>query len=203
MKLSALICYFSAINKPNIYFMKRMTLQILATFLVAIAISFSSCSKEGPTGPQGETGAQGAQGEKGAKGDKGDPGTANVIYSQWTDTLKYYLASETTTDTIFGALSVPSLTEDILNMGEMKVYANFNTASDPVVVPLPYYTGDGGFIEAYFFTGGIEILSNLNISGLPLRYILIPGGTAAARKSASLVDWNDYNAVKKYLNLKD
>ena len=31
------------------------------------------------------------------------------------------------------------------------------------------------------------------------RYILIPGGKAAR----SAIDWNNYAAVKKYLNLKD
>lgn len=181
--------------------MKKWTLQALAALLV-IAISFSSCSKEGPQGLQGEQGPQGAQGTQGAKGDKGEPGTANVIYSQWIDTLTYYLTSETTTDTIFGSLEVPALTADIVNNGDMKVYINLYTADDPYVISLPYYTGTGGFIEAYFFIGGIEILSNLNIDGLPLRYVLIPGGTSA-RKAGPAVDWNDYNAVKKYLNLKD
>lgn len=180
--------------------MKKWTLQSLAA-LLAIAISFSSCSKEGPEGPQGEQGPQGAQGAQGAKGDKGEPGTANVIYSQWIDTLTYYLTSETTTDTIFGTLEVPALTADILNNGEIKVYANIGT-TETLVIPLPYSTGDGGFINVFFFTGGIEIVSNLNIDGLPIRYILIPGGTSA-RKAGPTVDWNDYNAVKKYLNLRD
>lgn len=180
--------------------MKKLTLQFFATILVAVIISFSSCSKEGPQGPQGATGAQGAKGDK---GDKGDPG-ANVVYSQWTDTVKYYLTSATTTDTIFGHLSAPDITADILNMGDIKVYVNFYSADDPLVTSLPYYTGDGGFIEAYFFTGGIEILSNLNIDGLPLRYIIIPGGVeASGRRANAIIDWNDYNAVKKYLNLKD
>jgi hypothetical protein len=181
--------------------MKKLTFQIAVIAFVAASISLASCSKEGPAGA---TGPAGPAGPGGAQGPKGDEGTANVIYSQWTDTVTYYLTTATTTDTIFGNLSVPDLTEDILNMGDMKVYVNFYTADDPYVVSLPYYTGNGGFIEAYFFIGGIEILSNLNIDGLPLRYVLIPGGSqASGRKSKPAVDWNDYNAVKKYLNLKD
>lgn len=182
--------------------MKKLTLQIAAVVFVAVSIFFTSCSKEGPEGPTGPQGAAGPTGAQGPAGAKGDPGTANVIYSQWTDTLTYYLTSGTTTDTIFGDLEVPALTADILNHGDMKVYVNLYTADDPYVISLPYYTGTGGFIEAYFFIGGIEILSNLNIDGLPLRYVLIPGGTSA-RKAGPTVDWNDYNAVKKYLNLKD
>lgn len=180
--------------------MKKLTLQSIAALLVAVLISFSSCSKEGPVGPEGPAGPQGPQG---SQGPEGDPGSANVIYSQWTDTLTYFLASPTTEDTIVGQLLAPSLTEDILNTGEIKVYANLGSENDPYVVPLPFTNSNGGFIEVYFFIGGIEIWSNLNIPGLPLRYVLIPGGTAAERKARPAVDWNDYAAVKKYLKLTD
>lgn len=183
--------------------MKKLTLRSVAALLVATLMLFSSCSKEGPEGPQGPQGAQGAQGPQGPQGADGDPGTANVIYSQWTDTVTYYLASATTTDTIVGQLLAASLTEDIVNNGEVKVYANLGSAGDPYVVPLPYSNANGNFIEIYFYVGGIDILSNINISGLPLRYILIPGGTAAERKAWPAIDWSDYAAVKKYLNLKD
>lgn len=182
--------------------MKRLTLQSLTALLVAVVISFSSCSKEGPAGPAGAQGPQGAQGSQGSKGDPGDPGTANVIYSQW-DTYQF--------DSLFNdedefagcqaVIPAEQLTADILNMGEMKVYVNVNEADDPVVYPLPYNDGSL-FIDVIFATEEIYLFSNANLSAAPFRYILIPGGTAA-RKAGPLVDWNDYNAVKKYLNLKD
>src|SRR6478735_7196962 len=170
----------------------RKTLRLLSYILsVTLVIGIVSCSKDGPVGPAGATGPAGPQGASGPQGPAGQPGTANVIYSDWTDTLTYGLLGAP--DTIAGALLAPQLTADILNNGEIKVYANLNTPADPFVVPLPVYggffLGTGGFIEVAFFTGEIDILSNRNIDGLPLRYILIPGGTHARNMK---VDWNNY-----------
>ena len=184
----------------------RKTLRLLSYILsVVLVIGMVSCSKDGPAGPAGATGPAGPQGPggpQGPAGQDGQPGTANVIYSDWTDTLTYGLLAAP--DTIAGALLAPALTADILNKGEIKVYANLNTTADPFVVPLPLYggffLGDGGFIEVAFFTGEIDILSNRNIDGLPLRYILIPDGSHARMAK---INWNNYNEVKAYLGLKD
>ena len=46
-----------------------------------------------------------------------------------------------------------------------------------------------------------EIYSNGDLTGVPFRYILIPGGTTA--RTAKIIDWNNYAAVKAYLGLKD
>jgi hypothetical protein len=181
----------------------RKTLRLLSYILsVALVIGIVSCSKEGPAGPAGATGPAGPAGAAGSQGPAGPAGTANVIYSDWTDTLTYGLLGAP--DTIAGALLAPALTADILNNGEIKVYANLNTTADPVVVPLPlhggFFLGDGGFIDVVFLTGEIDILSNRNIDGLPLRYIFIPGGSHARMAK---IDWNNYNEVKAYLGLKD
>ena len=182
----------------------------LLPYIVGMALTtmIFSCTKEGPAGPAGPAGPRGPQGLAGAAGTQGPAGpagTANVIYSNWTDTVTYFLASATTTDTIVGSLLAAKLTADIVNRGEIKVYANLNTAADPVIVPLPlyggYFLGPGGFIDVVFSTGEITIISNRNIDGLPLRYILIPGGTTA--RLANTVNWNDYKAVQAYLGLKD
>ncbi|KAA2239979.1 hypothetical protein F0L74_27755 [Chitinophaga agrisoli] len=86
---------------------------------------------------------------------------------------------------------------------------NLNNATDPVVVPLPYF--DGSFIiNMQFLTGGIGLIANEDLSSYEdengvayqqARYVIIPAD-AAARKAAG-IDWNDYKQVKKYLNLKD
>jgi len=181
----------------------RKTLRLLSYILsVALVIGIVSCSKDGPAGPAGATGPAGPQGASGPQGPAGQPGTANVIYSDWTDTLTYGLLGAP--DTILGVLLAPQITADILNNGEIKVYANLNTTADPVVVPLPlhggFFLGTDGFIDVVFGTGEIDIISNRNIDGLPLRYILIPGGTHARMAK---IDWNNYNEVKAYLGLKD
>lgn len=191
--------------------MKKLTFQIATIAFVAVSMLFTSCSKEGPEGPAGQTGAPGptgAQGPAGAKGDKGDAGTANVIYSNWLNV---------TFENGLGQINASQLTAAILNSGEMKVYWNLGTADDPFVVqvpcvvPLVLLTDDEEdvdspdiYIDPYFEIGTIHLASNYNIpNGVnQFRYILIPGGTSA-RKAGPAVDWNDYNAVKKYLNLKD
>ena len=181
----------------------RKTLRLLPHILsIALVVGIVSCSKDGPAGPAGATGPAGPAGPAGSQGPAGQPGTANVIYSDWTDTLTYGILAAP--DTIAGALLAPALTNDILNNGEIKVYANLNTPADPFVVPLPLYggffLGDGGFVEVAFFTGEIDVVSNRNIDGLPLRYILIPGGSHARMAK---INWNNYNEVKAYLGLKD
>jgi hypothetical protein len=180
----------------------RKTFRLLPFILsIALITTIVSCGKEGPAGPAGAAGPAGPAGPSGPAGPAGAPGTANVIYSNWTDTVTYGLLGAP--DTIVGALMVPRLTADIINKGEIKVYANFNTAADPVIMPLPvnggYFLGSGGFIEAIFGVGEIDIISNRNVDGLPLRYVLIPGGTTAR----SAINWNDYKQVQKYLGLKD
>src|SRR3954470_23747993 len=116
----------------------RKTLRLLSYILsVVFVIGMVSCSKDGPAGPAGATGPAGPQGAAGAQGpdgQNGQPGTANVIYSDWIDTVTYGLLGAP--DTIAGAIASPLLTADIINIGQIKVYANHNTAADPLVVPV-------------------------------------------------------------------
>lgn len=180
----------------------RKTFKLLPYILgMALITLIVSCGKEGPAGPAGAAGPAGPAGASGPAGPAGPAGTANVIYSNWTDTVTYGLLGAP--DTIVGALRATKLTADILNKGEIKVYANLGSTADPLVLPLPlyggYFLGPGGFIDVLFSIGEIDIVSNRNIDGLPLRYILIPGGATAR----SAINWNDYKQVQAYLGLKD
>jgi hypothetical protein len=96
----------------------RKTLRLLSYILsVALVIGIVSCSKDGPQDPQEQPGSR-TQGASGPQGPAGQPGTANVIYSDWTDTLTYGLLGAP--DTILGVLLAPQITADILNNGEIK-----------------------------------------------------------------------------------
>lgn len=187
--------------------MKRLTFSLLTTALLSSLI-FLSCSKEGPAGPQGPPGPTGPAGGAGAPG---PAGTANVIYSQWLD-VTYEAVDEDedgTTDFFYAEIDAPKLDINMLTNGEIKVYFNLSTAADPYVVPLPY----SDLILTAFFENTIELNAAGNFStatnqagqkARQYRYILIPGG-AAARKAGLVadIDWNDYSAVKAYLQLKD
>jgi len=183
----------------------RKTLRLLPHILsIALVVGIVSCSKDGPAGPAGATGPAGPAGAAGAQGPAGQPGTANIIYSDWDSTETWIVDTVhngAVIDTIgFHAnFTAPKLDTAILNRGEVKVYMNLNTTADPVIFPIPYNDGSV-FIDNIFFAGTIQLISNAKLTGIPFRYILIPGGTHAR---TTKVNWNNYNEVKAYLGLKD
>lgn len=189
------------------------------SLLLVVTLFFAACTKEGPVGPAGPAGATGAAGPAGpagAQGPKGDTGTANVIYSNWLDVA--YTADTVhngnVIDTIgySAAITAARLTSTILSNGDVKVYLNAGTAASPLVIPLPVYEPFlvGIIINPYFQVGKINLIASddagtfTNTNGQKAwqyRYILIPGGTPSGRMAK--INWNDYNAVKAYLGLKD
>ncbi len=184
----------------------RKTLRLLSYILsVALVIAIASCDKEGPAGPAGGTGPAGPAGPAGSQGPAGDPGTANVMYSDWIDTTTWIadtVHNGATVDTLgyFADIDVPALDTNILNRGEIKVYVNVSTdPTFPIVFPIPFNNGSV-FIDPVFAPNIIELSSNADLTGLPFRYILIPGGTHARNAK---INWNNYNEVKAYLGLKD
>jgi hypothetical protein len=200
--------------------MRRKPYISLVTSLLAITLLFASCKKgdTGPAGPTGADGAPGAPGTPGApgpQGPQGDSGTANVIYSSWLDVT--YTADTTLTGTVidtigfYADITAVKLDSAILSGGDIKVYMNLGTSTDPAVFPLPYLDVYSGIsVSPAFLLQDISLYSNANASTvtqnglkyLQYRYILIPGGAKTELLSPS-VDWNDYNSVKIYLNLKD
>ena len=189
--------------------MKKLTFPTAIIVITMVGIFISSCSKEGPAGPAGAQGTAGPAGAQGPTGPKGDAGTANVIYSEWKDV--------SFAENRIGILPAPGLSNEILNSGAVKVYWNLFTKDDPFIVSLPCSvlptilfdvddTAPDIVINPYLSKDTIGLISNYNVSSeqgiSQFRYILIPGGTPAARK-ASGINWNNYAEVKKYLHLKD
>jgi hypothetical protein len=200
--------------------MKRNSNLNFSAVLIAITLLFAYCKKgdtgpAGPAGPQGPQGEQGANGANGAQGPKGDTGTANVIYSSWLDVTftADTVHNGTVIDTIgfYANIEAAKLDSAILAQGEIKVYLNVGTSSDPFVYPLPYFDVYSGIsVSPAFLINDIYLYADANASTvtqngekyLQYRYILIPGGTPG-----DLVvhqpDWNNYQEVKAYLGLKD
>ncbi len=192
--------------------MRLKFLTIPSILFLAITVIIAGCSKDGdtgPAGPAGPAGPTGAAGAAGVPGAQGAPGTANVIYSAWIDTADFRpdtIMTGPVIDTIgyFANISAPKLDLDMLNKGEIKVYVNLGSDTDPVVFPLPFNNGNV-FIDVIFFLNGIQIYSNADLTGLvPFRYVLIPGGTAARNAPGQkTINWNNYKEVQQYLGLKD
>lgn len=182
----------------------RKTLRLFPYIIgMALLIGLASCDKEGPAGPAGAAGPAGPQGPSGPAGPAGQAGTANVIYSDWIDSTTWNPLIDTTSlDTVgyYALISATKLDATILNQGEVKVYVNAGTTADPFIFPLPYNDGQL-FIDVSFYTGTIQLVSNGDLTGLPFRYILIPGGTHA--RTMKPINWNNYKEVQAYLGLKD
>jgi hypothetical protein len=191
--------------------MKHLSLKNFTAFALSVAILFSAC-KKGDTGPQGEDGPAGPAGPAGSKGDKGDAGTANVIYSGWLDVAYTPVVSAGDTVAWEATIPAPKLDNAMLTSGTVKVYVNAGTAAQPAVFPLPItdlYELTGLLnLNLYFTAAKIEMYGTANASTFTntagvkqwqYRYILIPGGVPAR----SAINWNNYEQVKAYLELKD
>jgi hypothetical protein len=184
--------------------MKKSIFLLPCVVCAVVGMLLISC-KKGDTGPAGAAGAAGPAGPAGAAGVAGATGTANVIYSTWIDTATWVVDTQhngAVIDTLgyFANFNAPKLDLNILTTGEIKVYVNANTTADPTVFPLPYNNGSL-FIDVAFFLNTIQLFSNGKLTGVPFRYVLIPGGTAA--RTYKSIDWKNYAEVKAYLGLKD
>ena len=185
--------------------MKKLNL-FPSSLLLAVILVFTYCSKDGDAGPQGPAGPAGPAGPTGTQGPKGDTGTANVIYSNWIDTANWkpdtVMVGSVVTDTLgyFANINAPKLNLNVLNTGEIKVYVNLSDDPNfPLVFPLPFNNG-AVFIDPIFFPSTIQLSSNVELDGLPIRYILIPGKVPARMAT---INWNNYEEVKKHLGLTD
>jgi hypothetical protein len=178
-------------NKPLFY-----PLIVIFSLLSLVACQKGDTGPEGPAGPAGPAGPGGPA---------GPTGTANVIYSDWLDVT---FEPNNDSSNWNAAIRAEALTQEMLNQGEIKVYINFNTSSDPVVFPLPYFDG-AVIINPVFFTDTIALVSTVDASTVEdsgdkffqYRYVLIPGGQLA--NIPANVNLDSYADVKKYFKLKN
>src|SRR5690349_4366880 len=119
--------------------MKHMFLRSTSVLLLSAALLVAAC-KKGDTGPAGEKGDKGDPGATGGTGAAGKPGSANVIYSAWQDVT----FNQVDSFTAVGTITAPKIVDSIIQKGEVKVFWNVNTASNPTIVTLPYH--DNGVI---------------------------------------------------------
>lgn len=176
-----------------------------------------STGPKGDKGDPGSTGAQGPQGTPGAQGPQGaqgPAGTANVIYSAWLNfpaSSPGYMSSGAEKTWTFGA---PRVTQEVLDKGTVLAYGK--ATND--VYSLPLTEIFEGRLESYSIVWTLGVIrfyrkyagagsapasfTSSSYAGFTaFRYVIIPGGIPAGRQAA--IDYNDYEAVKKYYNLPD
>jgi hypothetical protein len=173
--------------------MKTTTKFLYVATVLALFVTLYAC--KGPAGDVGPAGATGATGATGSTGATGASGASGAIYSEWI--------TPTFSATTFSAtLTAPKLTQEIVDRGAVHVYLKGQT----LVFPLPYIDTDSlGRValqlDYAIGVGRIVLFTNARISGIPFRYVLIPGSTPGGRKAA--IDFNNYEAVKKEFDLPD
>lgn len=179
-----------------------MIMKILKTIftLLLVSIFTISCSSD-----------DGTDGINGVDGKQGPSGTANVIYSAW---LTAPVAAAETVDGTSGmstSLVVPELTDDILSKGTVLVYVSFGSGT----FSLPYTSTAGGFVNTITAISTLKKIklfrfrhdqaATVNIpTSLSWRYILIPGGVAAATSKMTKVDYSkmSYEEVCAHFNIQ-
>lgn len=180
-------------------------MKILKTILTlfSIAIFAASCSSD-----DGVDGTNGVDGQAGAPG---APGTANVIYSAWINAPTAVAETVDGTSGMSTTINAPELSADILSKGTILVYVSFGSGTFAV----PYTSTAGGFantITAVSSLAKIKLFrfrhdqgGTVNIpTSLSWRYILIPGGVAAATSKAAKPDYAkmSYEEVCAQLNIQ-
>lgn len=165
--------------------------------ILFVAISTISCSSD--------------DGTDGANGADGKTGTANVIYSAWITAPTAAAETVDGTSGMSTTINAPELSDDILAKGTILVYVSFGTGT----FTLPYTSTAGGFantisaisslkkIKLFRFRHDAGGTVNLPIT-LTWRYILIPGGVAAATAKTAKVDYSkmSYEEVCARFNIQ-
>jgi len=196
----------------------KTSIKFLTYGFLALAMTITSCTKEGPQGEQGIPGAEGLQGEQGETGPAGAVGNANV------QTYVFDLSDITESNSIPNSLS--ALTEDVVDNDLIIGYLQNSQGNTYYAIPAGVWpNGTGGFydVEAdiavgtywvHFYQVGTQTF--MPIGGIELGKLKIviaeSNSTTVAGKSSKEstlskmknagVDINDYYAVMDYFGLE-
>jgi len=159
------------------------------------AIMTISCSKDGATGPAGATGAAGTNGINGNANVVGST-TVSVPPSNWTNNSNSTSWSTT--------LTWQAITQAIVDKGSVSVFFQLGTEW----VALPYSNPQNHYFTNYGFALGMVEINISTETGYTLtspgsnifRVVAISASNKAANPNTN---WNDYNQVKKALNIVD
>ncbi len=176
----------------------KITKTIFAILLLTI-FSTSCSSDDGKDGVDGQVGATGAT------------GTANVIYSAWITAPTAAAETIDGTSGISTTINAPELSDDILSKGTILVYVSFGIGT----YTLPYTSTAGGFVNTITAISTLKKIKLFRFRhdaggtvGLPTtlswRYILIPGGVAAATSKEAKLDYSkmSYEEVCAHFNIQ-
>jgi hypothetical protein len=198
--------------------MKSISSLVAACAITIATVSMVSCKKgdTGPAGPAGPAGAQGAQGPQGLQGPTGQDGNANVMEYGFFPTDSIDLTQPAPNNGIGLLITLPNTPKDTLNLSAWFMYLE----RDGFWYAVPGYGANDA--SQYSFSFGYVDLANPvdsaaffidrvsgpgeKYEGLKLVRILTSDVTTSSsgnnRRGLPNIDFTNYEAVKKYYNLK-
>ena len=178
--------------------------------LVFLAVTSACEGPEGPIGPQGDPGPQGpagvtgAQGPPGSQGPNGADGNANVRSFIIPVSAADYADNPSTPDWKEVTLSVPAITQSVVDNGMVAVYLSF--AEGWRALPFTFNAGSETTSIFHFHSLGQVLLRATSNDGDPIKYagnfkIVVVDGFAG--KNMPELNWEDYEEIAAYFGLED
>jgi hypothetical protein len=146
--------------------------RLLAVCTILI-IGMVSCSKTGTTGATGPAGPA------------GPAGPDSVVYSQWNPLTMNLITPVTNGDSVYtDTILAASVTKAIIDQGVILTYVDFQESDGTDhVVDVSALVPD--VIEDYS-VGKINLIADIDLTGLPFRYITIPGTLVTGNSAANM-----------------
>ena len=159
----------------------------------------------GATGTAGATGVKGDKGDTGATGATGATGNANVIQVSY--------GSKTYTSGFLQYILPAAITKDIVEKSIVSAYVQTSAGGSALWYNIPGATTGATYTYRLYsetfttglnnmFIGRVNFTTTGNDIFTTTRILFIPASTLLNGRKAA-VDLSDYEAVKKYYNLKD
>jgi hypothetical protein len=162
-------------------------------FLVLLLSFFiTSCGKEGPVGKDGV----GAPGINGVDGNANVRSATKAIFNgNWQNSSD--LSAE-------ASLDFPIVTEDIANTGLVMVYLQYQNSTNWIA--MPFSISGQGYTEnfGFSFTAGKVVLQDYtDVAPLIKPDGMIRVVAVSSEGRMAPVNWNEYEDVKNYFELKE
>jgi len=157
----------------------------------------------GATGAAGSTGATGATGSSGATGATGSTGATGATGPTGSDSSSvnsYLLLNQSVGSVGYKTLTVPAITQAIVNQGIVLVYVR-NTGST-AWYSLPYSLSGNTLTVADYGVGYVDVQANFTSGGLDFRVVVVSGAsvTVLAVKYPG-INFNNYKQVAAAFHL--
>jgi len=172
--------------------------------MMAMAISMSSCSKDGETGPAGPAGLAGTNGANGTDGTDGTDGTNGTDGADGTDGNANVVSvllenQEITTGT--NNYDFPELTQSIFDSGV--VFAYVTVSGNDFWETLPLSSGGDIILEIdQISVGSLVLRSTFTQSNLRLRFIFVESSSLSGKSTTKNIKKMSYKEAMDYFGFE-